>query len=501
MADHSRREFIRTAGLTMAAVAASTRARPAAAETAPAAQRISGAGSGVIRWHSTSQTRAWQTLGGASLVDSLPGMFDQSFEVKIDQPLQTMAGFGGAFTEKGWQALSALPGPARAAALDLLFKPGAGLDFTLCRTPIGANDIARGWYSYDETEGDFALEHFTIANDRETLIPYIRAARERQPALKVWASPWSPPTWMKSNRHYAMAWAWPGQPANGITEAQLGKEGADYFIQEDRYFDAYARYFRRYVDAYAKEGVPISMVMPQNEFNSAQPFPSCCWTPEGLARFIPFLGRSLEGSGAEIFLGTLERANPDLIDRVLRVPEAAAFIKGVGVQWAGRGALADIHRRHPNMAVWGSEQECGVGTNDWHYARYGWGVIKQYLQNGASAWQYWNLVMPEGGMSGWGWPQNSLITVETRSGRFTLNHEFQLLRHLSAYVQPGARYLPTQSYFGYENQLAFRNPDGTLVIVIQNEMSEALPVAMKIGDRYLKANLPADSFNSFRVQI
>jgi glucosylceramidase len=172
-------------------------------------------------------------------------------------------------------------------------------------------------------------------------------------------------------------------------------------------------------------------------------------------------------------------------------------VKGVGVQWAGKGALARIHERHPALRIWASEQECGIGTNDWHYARYSWNLMRLYLQNGASVWQYWNMVMPVGGLSGWGWPQNSLLTVDTVAGRYHLNHEYHLLRHLSAFVQPGARYLPTVSYFGYDNQMAFQNPDGTRVVVIQNEMAEPLPIALKIGARYLKATLPADSFNTF----
>jgi glucosylceramidase len=87
-------------------------------------------------------------------------------------------------------------------------------------------------------------------------------------------------------------------------------EGQDSFIQEERYFEAYARYFARYVDAYAKEGITISTVMPQNEFNSAQPFPSCCWTPQGLARFIPHLARAVGPLGVTVFFGTLERGMP-----------------------------------------------------------------------------------------------------------------------------------------------------------------------------------------------
>jgi glucosylceramidase len=416
--------------------------------------------------------------------------------VSPDEQLQEITGFGGAFTEKGWQALETLPPAERSKALDAIFKPGAGTSLSVCRTPIGANDTSRKWYSYDEVDGDFALDHFTIDNDRETLIPFILAARERRADLKVWASPWSPPTWMKTNRYYAMADAWAGQPSNGIQPEQRGQEGHDYFVQEERYFDAYARYFRRYVEEYGKAGVPIVMVMPQNEFNSAQPFPSCVWTPEGLKRFIPHLGREMHAAGVDVFFGTLERGNPDLLTPVLKDPACAAIIKGLGVQWAGKGALEVIHERYPNLPLWSSEQECGIGTNDWHYARYSWTTMKRYFANGAAVWTYWNLVMPEGGMSGWGWPQNSLVTVDRAAGSFRLNHEYYLLRHLSQYVQPGAHRVPAESYFGYENQLAFRNPDGSIVIVVQNEMSEPLAIHFEVGPRQLSVTLPADSFNT-----
>ena len=287
--------------------------------------------------------------------------------------------------------------------------------------------------------------------------------------------------------------------ANGIRPDQLGTEGKDSFVQEDRYFDAYARYFRRYVEDYAREGILIGMVMPQNEFNSAQPFPSCCWTPEGLARFIPFLAREMGKVGVEIFFGTLERGNADLLDTVLADPRAAPLLKGVGVQWAGKGALEEIARRHPALPIWGSEQECGFGDNTWHYARYGWTTIRRYFNAGARAWHYWNLAMPLGGLSGWGWPQNALVSVDTRRGRFELTNDYWMLRHLAAFVKPGARLIPNSSFLGYENQLAFRNPDGELVIVVQNEDSTPQSVGLMVGKHQLTPRLPADSFNTIVV--
>ncbi len=451
-----------------------------------------------IRWFSTGQRDRWQSIGGLALTDPAPSMFDQHVQVELDKPGQRIDGFGGAFSEKGWDALSALPPAVRDRAIGDLFGDD-GAAFTLCRTPIAANDFSRRWYSYAETPGDFALADFSIANDRATLIPFIRAAQAKRPDLTLWASPWSPPVWMKTNGHYAMAPSWGDQPSNGLRPEQQGREGADFFIQEGRYFEAYARYFRRYVEDYGTAGIRITMVMPQNEFNSAQPFPSCCWTPEGLARFIPYLAREMGRVGVGIFFGTLERPDAGMLDRVLAHGEAAAAIKGVGVQWAGKGALDDLRRRHPGLPLWGTEQECGRGTNDWHYARYGWGLIRRYISAGAQAWHYWNMALPLGGLSGWGWPQNALISVDTARGRYTLTHDYWLMRHLSSQVQRGAQYIPATSFLGFENQLAFRNPNGDVVIVIPNEMAQPLRVGLRLGNKQLSPLLPADSFNTLVI--
>jgi glucosylceramidase len=109
---------------------------------------------------------------------------------------------------------------------------------------------------------------------------------------------------MKYNKHYAGAMSGPGMPPNGVKPGQVGKEGTDMFIQEDRCFSAYAAYIVRFIEAYRSQGINIGMVMPQNEFNSAQVFPSCCWTPEGLATFTSFLGPEMEKLNVDVFFGT-----------------------------------------------------------------------------------------------------------------------------------------------------------------------------------------------------
>ena len=117
------------------------------------------------------------------------------------------------------------------------------------------------------------MEHFSIANDRETLIPFIREARRFQPELKLWASPWSPPSWMKHNGHYAAAYTgdeYEPKYRNGLPIDGIGQERTDMFIRDSLYLWVYALYFTKFIRAYVAEGIPVFEVMPQNEFNSAQ---------------------------------------------------------------------------------------------------------------------------------------------------------------------------------------------------------------------------------------
>jgi len=473
------------------AAASLTGSLPAASQTSNRSANPEG-----IQWISTTQNNPWQPASGLS-IETIEkwGILTSNTEVQLSQPKQTIDGFGGAFSELGWKALSAIPEKLREEIIELLFSE-SGANFNICRTPLGSSDFSLKWYSYDETPGDFNLENFSVNNDRETLIPYIKAALKIKPDLLTWASPWSPPTWMKKNGYYALAPAWPGAPSNGIRPEQQGTEGNDYFILEPRYLQTYANYFRRYIEEYRKAGINISSVMPQNEFNSAQPFPSCCWTPEGFNRFLPYLGKEMEKVNVDIMFGTMERPDPELVYKVLENKESAAVLSGVGIQWAGKGAMPYIHKRYPNLRIWASEQECGTGTNDWHFARYAWNLMKKYFQNGTTVYQYWNMVLGPDTRSTWGWPQNSLITVLPEQNTYRINHEYYLMRHFSRYVQPGAKYLPAPSYTGFENQLAFMNPDKSVVLVIQNEMSEELTVKVKVGQKLMTVPMPPDSFNT-----
>ena len=152
-----------------------------------------------------------------------------------------------------------------------------------------------------------------------------------------------------------------------------------------------------------------------------------------------------------------------------------------------------IHHAHPELKIYQTEQECGDGRNDWRYARYAWTMMRHYFNNGASVYDYWNLALQEGGVSRWGWSQNSLVVVDPETGTGRLTYEYYVLRHLSGFVQPGARWIPSLSYTGYENLLGFRNPDGSVVIAAHNDMTTELDFVVGVGAKNLTFTAPADS--------
>jgi glucosylceramidase len=496
----SRRELLQKAA-SLSAGATAMLGLPSSVRTA-AVQAQPAQGSPAV-WIATTQAAPWQTKSAASAGGRRGfggGGSARDLDVILDAPAQVIEGFGGCFNELGWTSLQGLNAEDRESVMRELFAPGVGANFTICRMPVGANDFSRDWYSYDETPDDFALERFSIANDFETLIPFIKNAQKYNPALRLWASPWSPPSWMKRNKNYAARSQRPGGNSIGPGGAMPGAPGAagsqdlDLFIKEDRYYKTYAAYFGRFIDAYREQNISIEMVMPQNEFNSAQAFPSCTWTPEALAEFVRYLGPEMSKRSVQVFFGTLERADIKMLETVLHDAQAGKYIKGVGAQWAGKGAVAAIHKKYPDMRIYQTEQECGDGRNDWAFCTYAWDLTKHYLRNSANVYLYWNISLQADASSHWGWKQNSLVSVDAAAKTYRFNHEYYLMKHFSRFVQPGARRVETQGTF--DNALAFNNPDQSVAVVMRNESGSEKTVNVTAGASRMRVSMEADSFHT-----
>lgn len=429
---------------------------------------------------------------------------EDTYKLIIDssEKQQQIQGFGACFNELGWTSLSELSDKDRKDVIRELFEPGFGANFTICRMPLGANDFSRNWYSYNETKDDFKMYNFSIDNDYSSLIPFIKSAQSQNPDLKIWASPWCPPSWMKHNSHYASAYTGDNYDEayrNGLPKDKIGYEGTDMFIMQPEYLQAYALYFKKFIQAYKKEGINIYAVMPQNEFNSAQIFPSCCWTANGLATFVgDYLGPALEDENVEIIFGTMERPNYLLVDSVLTHPAASKYVRGVGFQWAGKDAVADVRNRYPNLPLYQTEQECGNGKNDLEGLKHSWGLLKHYIDNGISVYDYWNISLLKGGISRWGWAQNSLVVVDPQDKSYEYTLEYYLMKHISHFVEPGAYNLELNGDAGTFS-LAFENPDKSIIIVIMETDGKDKNVEIQKDGEAKTFFIKANSINTIKL--
>ncbi len=339
--------------------------------------------------------------------------------------------------------------------------------------------------------GDYDMKNFSISRDENRLIPYIKMARAINPHLQIWASPWCPPSWMKTNNHYACS---ASKDFNDLPENRQGAEMKTQFRMEDKVLKAYALYFQKFIEAYAALGIPIYAVHPQNELNSCQVFPSCIWRPEDIARFIGgYLGPQFESAGlnTSIFMGTVERPQIERVDTILQNAAAKKYIRGVGFQWAGKDAIPLVHKKYPELLLMQTETECGDGSNDWKAARHTWELMRHYFSNGANAYMYWNMVLDETGKSQWGWKQNSMISINRKTGQVVYNPEFYLMKHLAAYVSPGAYYLPVDN----PNCLAFRDKEQTILLLF-NPLEKENVIKIRIHSMDYAIPLPAGSFNT-----
>ena len=448
---------------------------------------------GKIRWISSSERFQWIRQESPEFSE-IPGTTNV-ITVQENQPQQIISGFGGCFNEMGWDALSVLDSAARDSVIGLFFGPSSELKFSLGRMPVGANDYAMNWYSLDDSAGDFGMKYFSIERDRQRLIPYIKLALAHDPGLKIWASPWCPPAWMKTNKHYACRMSEYNDLGNKDLE---GREGITGFIMQPEYLNAYALYFAKFIRAYRNEGIPVYAVHVQNEPNSCQDFPSCIWKSSDLGIFIgKYLGPRLAADvpDAEIWYGTIERPSIRNIDTVMEDPVARKYIAGLGFQWAGKDAIGPAHDEYPDISLMQTESECGDGSNDWKAAEHTFGLIRHYFENGANAYMYWNMILDQTGKSQWGWKQNSLVSINRDTKKVTLNPEYYLFMHITQFVMPGARWLETQG--SRKDILAFKNPDNRVVVVIFNPKSTEDNIVISTPSGNFGADLGPESFNTF----
>jgi glucosylceramidase len=439
-----------------------------------------------LHWKCSTASSLWADQPDVAVTSNVPVPTEKSARIFVDskRPGQIIDGWGGCFNERGWKAMEVLTPAAREELLRNLFDAKDGLNLNLCRTPIGASDYAITLYSLDEAPGDYLMEHFSIKRDQEKLIPYLKAALAIRPDLKLWAVPWSPPSWMKDN--------------NNLVAGKIK--------DDDKTLNALALYFARYVQAYKTAGVKISMVMPQNEPSISSNYTSCLWTGEQMAKFIGYhLGPEFkkEKIPAEIWLGTIQDSERGgyayWVGPSLQDPTVRQYIAGVGCQWSGESTMAETHFLFPKLKLMQTEAECGKpNTNDWAFGEKQFGLAKKWFGVGASVNTIWNLVLDETGLSTANWAQCSPVVVDAKSKKVIYTPYYYCYKHFAHFVQPGAHVIATESTWG--EQVAFVNPDGKIVVVVENSAATAATVTLNLdGRQSAPVKLPAHSFNTFTL--
>lgn len=437
----------------------------------------------------------------------------------------TFRNWGTCFNELGWDALNALPAAERSDVMAKLFSPRGELRLTMGRIPMNANDYARSWYSCDEVAGDFSLKYFNIDRDKTTLIPYIKMALEQNKDMTFWASPWSPPSWMKINadypvrsdkrfnkmdsrKDYILFEGEAGDPDD--YKAPSGKTFppklavTDYFIQEPRYLQSYANYFSKFITAYANDGINISMVMFQNESWSYTNYPGCAWTADGIIRFnAEYLAPTLkrEHPNVALYLGTINTNRYNVIDKVLSDKRMPETVQGVALQWEGGEILQALRKKYPNYHYVQSEGECGWGAFDWAAAEHTFERINHYLGNGCEEYTFWNAILAGNGVSSWGWKQNALIRVDAKKSTATFTPEYYAVRHCTSFITQGSvviAYKPSDK--AKTPVLVARDVNGKMVVLAGNFNEDERTLTVKIGRKYLNMQLQPHSFASYKMK-
>ncbi|WP_449301879.1 glycoside hydrolase family 30 protein [Pseudoxanthomonas mexicana] len=439
----------------------------------------------------------WITTAGhtRALAPSAPARFAGRAaarpQIVVDdtQRFQEIVGFGASLTDSSaWLIQHMLDARQRDALLKELFgREGNGLGLSFSRLTIGASDFSRHHYSLNDTPDgtpDPDLKHFSIDQNRGDVIPVARAMLAINPQLKIMASPWSAPGWMKDS--------------NSLIHGRLLPQ----------YYDAFSRYLLRYVDAYAAEGIPIFALTVQNEPDyEPKDYPGMRLNAPARARLIgdhlgPMIAR--RGSGPLIFDWDHNWDKPEEPMGVLSDPVAGNYVDAVAWHCYGGDVAAQspVHDAFPDKDAYMTE--CSGG--DWEPVRSGGlplqmkNIIIRSMRHWARGALFWNLALDEnnGPYAGGCHTCRGVVTIDSRTGDITRTDEYYALAHASRFVRPGAHRIASSGPTYDLDNVAFRNADdGSLVLLVSNSAIQPRRFSVAHGERRFAYTLPARSVATF----
>ena len=417
---------------------------------------------------------------------------------------QEILGFGAAFTDSSAVNYAKMTKEEREEVSDAYFSRKKGIALNFNRICINSSDYAADFYTCDDVDGDKELKYFNIDHDKKEIIPMIKDALKRCPEMKIFASPWSAPAWMKDN----------GKMERG---GRLKKE----------YLATWALFYAKFIQAYEKAGVPVWGLTIQNEAKADQWWESMLYEGAEERDFAagylrPVLDR--EGLGdTKVFCWDHNKER--VVDRALETfgtNSGRAAFDGIAYHWYSGDhfeALDAVHQLYPEKVQISTENSGGARDDEpWYVGERSAHEIFGNFKNYCSAFVAWNMILDETGHP-YHWDAerdaarkkgtdafvNQSKKQRTRpstpimlwEGKVRYELSYYYIGQFSKYVLPGARRIASSSYSQDLEQIAFLNPDGTIVLVVMNKGEQARPVVLRCKNNIAKDRLEAHSIATY----
>lgn len=437
-----------------------------AAKKEPAAATFSAEGKTVYSYVTADSTTYRLSAADTVTFTNKAQPFENEVTVFVDpsKTFQTYFGTGAALTDASAETFYKLPKASQQELLTAYFGREKGIGYTVARTNINSCDFSSDMYTY-VADNDKDLKTFNIQHDKKYKMPFIKEAMQAAGGkLNLFASPWSPPAWMKDN--------------NDMLHG--GKLKSDYY-------GSWAMYYTKFIKEYEKEGIPVWGISIQNEPMATQRWESCLYTAQEEADFLKnHLGPVMEKEGLKDKKIIVWDHNRDLIYQRAQTyfndPEVAKYAWGIGFHWYEDWSggtpmyenLRRVYEAYPDKHILFTEG-CAESFNAARYnawvlgEEYGRSMINDY-NNGMVGFTDWNIVLDETG--GPNHVQNfcfAPIHGNTKTGELIYTNAYYYIGHFSKFIQPGAKRIISSASRSQLLTTAFKNPDGKLVVIVMNQ--------------------------------
>lgn len=403
---------------------------------------------------------------------------------------QEVIGIGGALTETSAAAYSMLDEEGKAALVEAYFDPEKGIGYSFGRCSLNSCDFSTRDYIYVE-EGDETLESFSLKEEEKYVAPFLKDVLAKT-EVSLFASPWSPPAFMKDTKRV-------------IHGGKLLPE----------YYEVWADYVVKYILAYREKGVNITAVTIQNEPMASQMWESCVYTAEDEAALIKSgFGKKLQDIGVDIYIWDHNKNSAyNRAKVVYDDPDAGKYVKGVAVHWYSGDhfdQLDMLSREYPDKKIIFTEGCCGSWMGKDKEAvrmnsaeKYGRELL-YFFKNGGNGFTDWNMILDENhgpfhhrdgdGLC------DAPVFVDSKTKTFSMEPSYYYIGHFSKFVRPGAVRVGSSSFTADLENVAFKNPDGSVVMIILNRSERDHDATVVLEESVMKIKVEAHSVQTVVIK-